>query len=259
MSSFIVITNHKGGVAKTTTAVNLAAGLARKGYSVLLVDLDPQANATYGLGVDLDDENTQTISQVFGPEKVPIGQVIVETSEPNLKLAPSDIRLVGAEMLLHTRPFRETVLQKTLQSVPDFDYVVLDCPPSLHTLTINALVCADKVLIPTELTGHALKGLGNLLDTMETVKNGDPYDWRVLFTKVSGHGEERQATAAKILAPIRGRILNTKIRKTEAIERSQMEGDDEEPPTPVVLSKNWNVGARDYRALVKEVLELWPV
>ncbi len=259
MTSIIAITNHKGGVAKTTTAVNLAAGIARKGFSVLLVDLDPQANATYGLGVDLDDERTQTISQVFGPEKIPISEVIVETSEPNLRLAPSDIRLVGAEMLLTTRPFRETVLQKTLQELKNYDYVVLDCPPSLHTLTINALVCADKVLIPTELTGHALKGLGNLLDTMETVKNGDPYDWRVLLTKVSGHGEDRQAVAAKILSPLKSHILKTRIRKTEAIERSQMEGDDEEPPTPVVLSKNWNVGARDYRALVKEVLELWPV
>lgn len=259
MSRIIAITNHKGGVAKTTTAVNLAAGIARRGFSVLLVDLDPQANATYGLGVDLDDEKTQTISQVFGPEKLPISDVIVETSEPNLKLAPADIRLVGAEMLLHARPFRETVLQKTLQTVSKFDYVVLDCPPSLHTLTINALVCADIVIIPTELTGHALKGLGNLLETMESVKNGSAYDWKVLLTKVSGHGEERQATAVRILHPIKNRILATKIRKTEAIERSQIEGDDEEPPTPVVLSKNWNVGARDYRALVKEVLELWPV
>lgn len=259
MSRIIAITNHKGGVAKTTTAVNLAAGIARKGYSVLLVDLDPQANATYGLGVDLDDERTQTIAQVFGAEKIPIGEVLVETSEPNLKLAPADIRLVAAEMLLHTRPFRETVLQKTLQSVQDFDYILLDCPPSLHTLTINALVCANVVLIPTELTGHALKGLGNLLETMESVKNGSPYDWKILLTKVSGHGEERQATAVKILDPIKKRILATRIRKTEAIERSQMEGEDEEPPTPVVLSKNWNVGARDYRALVKEVLELWPV
>lgn len=258
MSRIIAITNHKGGVAKTTTAVNLAAGLARKGYTVLLVDLDPQANATYGLGVDLDDERTQTISQVFGSERLPISEVIVETSEPNLKLVPSDIRLVAAEMLLHARPFRETFLQKTLDGVSDFDYVILDCPPSLHTLTINALVCANIVLIPTELTGHALKGLGNLLETMETVKNGGAYDWKILLTKVSGHGEERQATAAKILSPLKPHILATKIRKTEAIERSQMEGEDEEPPTPVVLSKVWNVGARDYRALVKEVLELWP-
>ena len=258
MSRIIAIANHKGGVAKTTTAVNLAAGLARKGYSVLLVDLDPQANATYGLGVDLDSEQTQTISHVFGPEKLPIKDVIVDTSEPNLKLAPADIRLVGTELLLHARPFRESVLQKTLQAVSDFDYVVLDCPPSLHTLTINAIVCANIILIPTELTGHALKGLGNLMETMETVKNGDPYDWRILLTKVSGVGEERQATAVKILTPIKSKILNTKIRKTEAIERSQMEGDDEEPPTPVILSKSWNVGARDYRALVKEVLELWP-
>lgn len=259
MNQVIAIANHKGGVAKTTTAVNLAAGLARKGFDVLLIDLDPQANATYGLGVDLDDDQTQTIAKVFGAERLPLSDIIVPTSEPNLKLAPSDIRLVSAEMLLHTRPFRETVLQRALQATRGFDYVVLDCPPSLHTLTINALVCADKILIPTELTGHALKGLGNLLDTMETVKSADTYDWRVLLTKVSGYGEERQATASKILLPLQNRILAARIRKTEAIERSQIEGDDEEPPMPVVLSKQWNVGARDYRALVREVIDLWPV
>ena len=258
MGRVIAIANHKGGVAKTTTAVNLAAGMARRGSTVLLVDLDPQANATYGLGVDVDDEHMQTITQVLGPERMPVEQVIVKTSEPNLSLVPADIRLTGSEMLLHARPFRESILRKILEPLSSFDYTILDCPPSLNTLTVNALVCADRVLIPTEMTGHALKGLKDLLDAMEAVKSGDSYDWRVLLTKITGYGEERQATAARILLPLADRILNTKIRSTETIVRSQIESDGEEAPSPIVLSKVWNVGARDYRALVKEVVALWP-
>ncbi len=258
MSCIIAIANHKGGVAKTTTAVNLAAGIARKGHSVLLVDLDAQANATYGLGVDLDSDQTTTIAQVFGQEKLSIENVIVDTSEPNLKLVPSDIRLVGAEKILDSRPFREMVLKKALSPLTQFSYIILDCPPSIHTITRNALVSADKILIPTELGGHALKGLGDLFDLMVEMKNGDSYDWKVLLTKVSGRGKERQALGSKFLSPIQDRILNSRIRLNEAIEESQMESEDEEPPTPVVLSKTWNVGARDYRALVKEILEIWP-
>ncbi len=258
MSVIIAIANHKGGVAKTTTAVNLAAGMAKKGFKVLLVDLDAQANATYGLGVDLDSEDTKTIAQVFGVEKLGIEEVIVDTSEPNLKLVPSDITLVGAEKILDSRPFRESVLKKALAPLTRFDYIVLDCPPGLHTITRNALVCADRILVPTEIGGHALKGLGDLFDVMTEMKNGDTYDWRVLLTKISGRGKDRQALGSKFLSPIQDRILSTRIRFNENIEESQMEGEDEEPPKPVVLSKEWNVGARDYRALVKEVTELWP-
>ncbi len=258
MSRTIAIANHKGGVAKTTTAVNLAAGLARERHRVLLVDLDAQANATYGLGVDVDGEESRTIAQVFGPERLSLEDVMVGTSEPNLWLVPSDIRLVGAEIVLQSRPFRESVLQKALQAVVGFDYVILDCPPSLHTLTRNALVAADRILIPTELTGHALKGLGDLFDAMHEMKANEEFDWRVLLTKVSGHGKDRQSTASRILDPIKERILRTRIRETEAIERSQMETDEEEPPSPVVLSKKWNVGKGDYRALVKEIRETWP-
>ena len=258
MTRTIALSNHKGGVGKTTTAVNLAAGIARRGFKVLLIDIDPQANATYGLGIDVDDEHAQTITHVLGPERVALTDVIVSTLQANLRLVPSDILLTGAEKMLDTRPFKEFALKKALAQVPEFDYAIIDCPPYLNTLTVNALVCADRILIPTEPTGHALKGLKDLLDVMETVKSGEAYDWRVLITRVSGHGEGRQAIAARILSPLSARILRTQIRSTEAIARSQIETDTEESPSPVVLSKVWNVGARDYRALVKEVLEIWP-
>jgi len=258
MSTTIAIINQKGGTGKTTTAVNLAAGLARLDHKVLLIDLDPQAHATYGLGVDLDESELPTISEVLGEENLPLVDILLDTSEENLKLAPSDIRLARTARLMDSRTFRESVLKKVITRVEGFDYIIIDCQPTLDVLSINALVCADKILIPTQLAGHALKGLSDLLSTLESIKNGDPYDWRILLTMVTGHGEERQAQAVRILDPIKDRILETRIPRTEAIERSQMEGESDEPLIPIVLSKTSNRGSQAYRALVKEVLEKWP-
>ena len=258
MSTTIAIINQKGGTGKTTTAVNLAAGLARLDHKVLLIDLDPQAHATYGLGVDIDETELPTISEVLGEENLPLADILLDTSEENLKLAPSDIRLARTARLMDSRTFRESVLKKVIAKVEGFDYIIIDCQPTLDVLSINALVCADKILIPTQLAGHALKGLSDLLSTLESIKNGDPYDWRILLTMVTGHGEERQAQAVRILDPIKDRILETRIPRTEAIERSQMEGESDEPLIPIVLSKTSNRGSQAYRALVKEVLEKWP-
>jgi chromosome partitioning protein len=260
MSCIISIINQKGGTGKTTTAVNLAAGLAKQGCRVLLIDLDPQGHSTYGLGIDLDelDENAPTIERLFSDERAPVGDLLMETPEPNLKLLAADIRLARCAAMLHSRNFREMILKRALEPArEEFDYVIIDCQPTLDVLSINALVASNRVLIPTPLAGHALRGLSDLLATVQSVKEGEAdFDWRILLTMVTGFGEERQLKASKILEPLHGRILKSRIKRTEAIEKSQMES-EENSLEPVVLQKKWSRGARDYRSLVKEVLELW--
>lgn len=263
----IAVMNQKGGTGKTTTAVNLAAGLARLGRNVLLIDLDPQGHATYGLGIDFDElpPDTPTVARLFSDERLPVRGLVMPTREPNLRLLPADIRLAHAAANLHVRNFRESVLRKALAvEAGHYDYAILDCQPTLDVLAINALVAANRAIIPTPLAGHALRGLSDLLSTIENIKGEpasgertDAFDWRILLTMTGGTGEERQGRAWKILEPVQERILTTRIRRNEAIERSQMEGDSQGGLVPVVLQKDWSRGARDYRELVREVESLW--
>lgn len=256
MSNTIAVINHKGGVGKTTTAVNLSAGLAKNGFKVLLVDLDPQGNATYGLSADFNPGESPSIAQVLPDGGVDIRDVIIQTAEPNLKLVPADLRLAHTAVQLSAAVFRETKLHRALATLEGFDYIVIDAQPTLDLLPVNAIYAAQNILVPTELTGYALCGLSDLTSSIKLTKNGNPFDWRILLTKVTGHGEERQTHARKFLAPFEDRILQTYIRNNEAIPRSQIET-EEDDPLPVVLQKNWSRGAQDYRALVKEILEIW--
>src|SRR5690625_1199853 len=169
MSKIIAITNQKGGVGKTTTSVNLSASLAKLGKKVLLVDIDPQGNATSGIGInkgDMDECIYNVLVEDLDPKKV-----CIPTNVENLSIIPATIQLAGAEIELVSTISREIKLKKAIDVIKyDYDYIIIDCPPSLGLLTINALTAADSVLIPVQCEYYALEGLSQLLNTVRLVQ-----------------------------------------------------------------------------------------
>jgi chromosome partitioning protein len=248
----IAIVNQKGGVGKTTTAINLGAALAELGHSVLLIDLDPQANSTSGLGLDPSRARLSVYQLLTG--EATLAQVVADTGTPGLKLIPSSIDLAGAEIELATHSERETLLRRGLASATgDFECVLIDCPPSLGLLTLNALTAATSMLIPTQCEYFALEGLRHLMYTHQLVRsrlNPDLAITGILMTQF----DARTTLAWDVLESVRrshpNQVLHTLIPRNVRISEAPSYGKSVIEYDPTCR------GAAAYRALAKELLAM---
>ncbi|MDD3213879.1 MAG: ParA family protein [Eubacteriales bacterium] len=249
MGKTIAVTNQKGGVGKTTTAVNLTACLAESGKKILLIDLDPQGNSTSGLGLRAGGK---TVYEALTGD-TPFRSVIVKSGVPNLMLAPSDIRLAGAELELRDLDDREYRLKSVLQTVEaDFDFIFIDCPPSLGLLTLNALAAAQRVLIPIQCEYYALEGVTSLMNTINRVKHGfNPgLDIEgVLLTMLDGRTNLSLQVVDSVKKHFRNKVFSTAIPRNVRLGEAPSHG------LPIHQYDPRSLGAEAYRQLAKEFLE----
>ncbi|MEA4997934.1 MAG: AAA family ATPase [Candidatus Limiplasma sp.] len=249
MGKTIAITNQKGGVGKTTTAINLTACLAEIGKRILLIDLDPQGNSTSGLG--LRAGSVTVYEAIMG--RTTLGAAVVETGVPGLKLAPADIRLAGAELELKDLQEREYRLKRAVQSIEqEYDFIFIDCPPSLGLLTVNALCAAQRVLIPVQCEYYALEGVSSLVNTINRVKHSfNPgLDIEgVLLTMLDG----RTNLGLQVVDSVK-KYFKNKVYAT-AIPRNIRLGEAPSHGQPIHLYDSKSLGAESYRQLAREILE----
>ena len=250
MGKIIAIANQKGGVGKTTTTVNVSACIAALEHKVLLVDIDPQSNATSALGFDKDQEHTSTYDILIGSSTP--DTAIRDSSISFLKVMPSDINLVGAEIELVNVENRESLLKAALAQIRDnFEYVFIDCPPSLGLLTVNALVAADSVLVPVQTEYFALEGLGQLLNTISRVKrnlNAELELEGVLLTMYDSRLKLSNQVVEEVRRYFDQRVFKTVIGRNVRLSEAQSFG------KPIILYDAASLGAKHYMELARELL-----
>ena len=250
MAKIIAVTNQKGGVGKTTTAINLSALVAESGKRVLLVDIDPQGNATSGLGKADTDSNT--VYEVLLGE-APARDAIVETGYGTLDLMPTAIELAGAEIELVSVENREGLLKAALTTLrDDYDYIFIDCPPSLSPLTLNALTAADSVLIPIQCEYYALEGVGQLVNTIKLMKkrlNPDREVEGILLTMFDGRTNLCAQVVQEVRSHFRDEAFDTMIPRNVRLSEAPSYG------MPIHLYDAKCTGAQAYRELAAELIE----
>lgn len=247
----IAIANQKGGVGKTTTAVNLAAGLAVSEMPTLLIDIDPQANATSGIGVEKGTFE-HSIYDVL-TDSFKIEDAIIPTQMDHLAILPSTNQLVGAEVELVSMMAREYVLKKALVNLStNYEFVIIDCPPSLGLLTVNSLTAADSVLIPIQCEYYAMEGLSQLLNTIRLIQrqlNKGLDIEGVLITMFDGRLNLSRQVADEVRTYFGEKVYETAVQRNVRLSESPSYG------KPVILYDASSTGARNYMSLVSEVIK----
>ncbi len=250
MGTVLAVVNQKGGVGKSTTAVNLGATLAERGNKLLLIDIDPQGNATSGVGVDKSELEQCVYSLLV--EDVPITEIIVKTSVENLDLVPATIDLAGAEIELVSSFSREVKLRRALEKVKDnYDFIIIDCPPSLGLLTLNALAAAEKILVPIQCEYYALEGLGQLMRTIKLVQNHLNPEMEiagVIMTMYDSRTNLSQQVIEEVKKYFQEKVYSTVIPRNVRLSEAPSFG------LPIILYDPRSKGARSYQELAEEFL-----
>jgi len=248
MTKILAFANQKGGVGKTTSAINIAASLGFLGKKVLLVDLDPQGNCTSGVGVNKDKVSLSTYEVLL--EGKSIAEAAVKTDFKGLFLVPATMNLAGAEIGLSAVPARESVLKKVLAAAVGFDYIIMDCPPSLGLLTLNGLVAAQQVIVPMQCEYFALEGLSQLMYTVNLVKkmyNPTLDLGGVILTMYDGRLNLSLAVAAEIRKYFPNRIFRNTVPRNVRLSEAPSHG------KPALYYDKNSKGAQSYLAIAQEM------